>query len=107
MDLINQITNYLNANQPVVIGIASVIGICAQYALNRFVGLEKLTNRILGIVAIPGVVTALASYGTSLHLSAYPWVAIVGQVLYGVWEHVKANVSTKAVAAVTPPPAEY
>lgn len=100
MELFNAVVDYLNQNQPLVVAIAGLLAVFLQYAINHVKGLGKLTNYTLGIIALPGVTTAGLAFGTSLHLTAYPWVVVVGQLIYAVYEKIKANAA--ASTAVTP-----
>ena len=102
MQTVSAIVSYLNANQPVVVALAGLFAVAVQYALNHFKALGTLSNYILGLVALPGVATIALAFSTNVHLAAYPWVAVVGQLLYASYEQLKKNAVNSALKVSTP-----
>ena len=102
MQTVSAIVSYLNANQPVVVALAGLLAVAVQYALNHIRGFSTLTNYILGLIALPGVATIALAFSTNVHLAAYPWVAVVGQLLYASYEQIKKNAVTSALKVSTP-----
>lgn len=100
MDVINGIVAYLNANSPVVIAIAATLAVMFQYLINRYASVGKLANYFIGLVGLPGILGAVATVGTTFPPKYAPIIAIVGQLLYAVYENLKARIAASAVTAV-------
>jgi hypothetical protein len=100
METVHGVVDYLNANQPVLLALASLLAVVTHYALDHFAGFGKLTNRLLGLVAIPGLVTALLALATSIHAYQYPVVVVLGQLLFAANEKYKSSLVSKDTAQV-------
>lgn len=99
--IVNDVINYLNANQPVLLAIAGLVAVLLHYAVDHIAGFGKLTNKVLGLVAIPGLLTAGAALLTTIHAYQYPIVAIIGQLIYAVNEAYRARVIAKSELSST------
>jgi uncharacterized membrane protein len=97
METVNSVVEYLNNNQPLLLALAGLAAVVIHYAVDHVAGFGKLTNRLLGLVAIPGVVTAALALGTSLHATQYPIVVLIGQLFYAFNEQYKARLLAKAL----------
>jgi hypothetical protein len=96
MEVINEAVTYLNARPEEVIAISSIIAVLVQYAINHVAGLGKLTNRLLGIVGLPGLLGLLAVTTTAFPPKYAPLIAVLGQILHGVTEKVIASFQSPA-----------
>lgn len=108
----NAVLDYLNANPGQVAALAAIVAVGLQYLVNKFKELGTLTNYALALIAFPGFTAGVAAYTTNLHLTAYPVVVLIGQLLYAVLESYKNYVISKVVptqagvsSAVTTTPA--
>lgn len=95
-----EVLNYLNANPPVIVALVGLAGVVVQYLVKRVFKLSdaKLTNYVLALGAVPGLLTGVVALGTSLHMSQYPWVVVASQAMYAGYEKLKANAEKQAEA---------
>lgn len=80
---------------------AGVLATGLQSLINKYKELGKLENRLLGLVGLPGLLTAGSAFLTANHFHwvLAPAVALVGQLLYAVIEKIKENTQKKIVSS--------
>lgn len=72
--------------------------------VNRYKPLHKLVNVALGLVGMPALVTAAATFTTAnhLHFATWPIVAILGQVVYYVAKAAKEQLQLQPETVPAP-----
>jgi hypothetical protein len=102
MQAVHDLVNYLNSHPEDLVALSALLSVVVMYGIRRIKALGKLAKAIMGVVAVPGVVTATVALTTSLHAESYPLVAVLGQILFHIYEAMKRNMARTTLAEWEP-----